>query len=188
MSNREIDSTSDALMRTFLRGNRQSFDALVRLWKKPLLNYFYYQVRQLPLAEELTQEVFIRVYRSRSYHSQGRFSAWIYRIARHLLLDHLRRRQLETCPADEDFLQLSSLEPTPEARLLHQEEQQNVQALLEAMSPEDRELLFLSQIQDLSYQEIAEIMNVSLNSVKGKIYRSVQRWIKKFREGTSHVR
>lgn len=185
----QLNQDSEALMGAFLGGQERAFYQLVALWKKPLLNYFYHQLHVFSLAEELTQEVFIRVFKTQKYQAQGLFSAWIYRIAQNILRDYLRKNKLKVL-SSEDYpgIQERLVAKTGlEEDLLEQAEiQQQVYCVLECLSFEEQQIIILSQIQDLAYQEVAEMMQISLNSIKGKIFRAVKKFSKRFKEAYPH--
>ena len=86
--------SDEALMLQLQTGNLRSFDTLVKRWEKRLLNYCYRMVNDIALAEDLRQEVFLRIYRSaKTYRPTAQFSTWMYRIATNLCLDTLAKRQ-----------------------------------------------------------------------------------------------
>ena len=86
--------SDEALMLQLQTGDLRSFDTLVKRWEKPLLNYCYRMVNDIALAEDLRQEVFLRIYRSaKTYRPTAQFSTWMYRIATNLCLDTLAKQQ-----------------------------------------------------------------------------------------------
>lgn len=175
---------SDQLMAAFMDGKTEAFYQLVTEWKGPMVNYFYHQTQLFPLAEDLAQEVFIRVYRTKKYNRQGYFSAWIYRIAQNILRDHLRQHAVPAISGSEfpELLDISS-SAKPQADVLLEQEQQNmIYETLNNLPAEEQDLLVLSQIQGVTYQELADLSQVSLSVIKGKIYRAMQRFIKRYRE------
>jgi len=188
MDRAQRNQESENLMQRFLQGEQAAFYALAALWKQPLVNYFYAQLGNFQLAEDLSQEVLIRVYQARSYTSSGRFAAWLYRIAGNLLRDHLRRQRLKLLTGDPALALADVPAPLsdPSAALLVSEEQAQVYTTLHSLSAAERDLLILSQIQGLSYQELADLHQLPLSSIKGKIYRAVQKFIRSYRKEPSY--
>lgn len=183
--------SSDYLMKRFLQGQQQAFFQIVAQWKQPLVNYFYQRTQNLPLAEDLAQEVFIRVYRVKNYQLEGKFSAWIYRIAQNILRDYWRQGKLDTVSVDQSTQaqQIPSPQVNQVEQLIEQEQQQWVYQALNRLVPEEQGLIILSQVQGLSYQEVADLNEVPLSVIKGKIYRAMQRLIKCYhKEHESHAK
>ena len=96
-----MEKSDEALMLQLQAGNLRSFDTLVKRWEKRLLNYCYRMVNDITLAEDLRQEVFLRIYRSaKTYRPTAQFSTWMYRIATNLCLDTLAKQQRRRRNAD----------------------------------------------------------------------------------------
>jgi RNA polymerase sigma-70 factor (ECF subfamily) len=123
-------------------------------------------------AEDLTQETFIRVFRSLSNYQPGTFEGWLHRITTNLFLDMVRRRQrirFEALP--EDTERLRGTEPSPEQVYSDTHLDPEIQAALDALPPEFRVAVVLCDIEGLSYEEIAATLGIKLGTVRSRIHR-----------------
>lgn len=174
-----------ALVERCLSGDASAWEEIVNLYQRRIYNVCYRFAGAAEDAEDLTQEVFIRMYRTlKSYDaSKGALITWVTTIARNLLVDHFRRSKqerltdsLEAAPAgDQDALtlseQLPDLGPSPDAGLQTQETQRVVHQALQRLSPELREAVILRDLQDMDYREIAAVLRVPEGTVKSRINR-----------------
>ncbi|MFD7924301.1 RNA polymerase sigma factor SigE [Streptomyces sp. NPDC059740] len=130
-------------------------------------------------AEDLTQEVFVRVFRSLSTYTPGTFEGWLHRITTNLFLDMVRRRQRIRFDAlgDDAAERLPSREPTPQQHFNDTHFDADVQHALDTLAPEFRAAVVLCDIEGLSYEEIAATLGVKLGTVRSRIHR-----------GRSHLR
>jgi len=124
-------------------------------------------------AEDLTQEVFVRVFRSLSSYTPGTFEGWLHRITTNLFLDSARRRQRIRFEglADEMAHRLAGSEPTPAQAFDDSHLDDDVQAALKALPPEYRAAVVLCDIEGFSYEEIAATLGVKLGTVRSRIHR-----------------
>lgn len=177
-------ANDDQLMQAvLLQRDHQAFMELVKRWKQLLMAYFYCQLRQRETAEELVQEVFVKVWSSRNYQDQGQFKAWLYRVAHNILVDYLRKQKILVQELGADHVGISH---SPESELLASEEAKQVREALMQLPQKQRELLILSRFQGLKHSEIAEITGGSRNTVKVQIFRALKNLTKKFKE-VNHV-
>jgi RNA polymerase sigma-70 factor, ECF subfamily len=124
-------------------------------------------------AEDLTQEVFVRVFRSLSSYTPGTFEGWLHRITTNLFLDQVRRKQrirFDALPEDADD-RLAGSDPGPERAWEHNNLDHDVQAALDTLPPEFRAAVVLCDIEGLSYEEIAATLDVKLGTVRSRIHR-----------------
>ncbi|MFF8310253.1 RNA polymerase sigma factor SigE [Streptomyces lydicus] len=130
-------------------------------------------------AEDLTQEVFVRVFRSLSTYTPGTFEGWLHRITTNLFLDMVRRRQRIRFDAlgDDAAEKLPSREPAPQEHFDDTHFDADVQQALDTLAPEFRAAVVLCDIEGLSYEEIAATLGVKLGTVRSRIHR-----------GRSHLR
>lgn len=130
-------------------------------------------------AEDLTQEVFIRVFRSLSTYTPGTFEGWLHRITTNLFLDQVRRKQRIRFDAlgDDAAERLPSREPSPQQHFNDTHFDADVQQALDTLAPEFRAAVVLCDIEGLSYEEIAATLGVKLGTVRSRIHR-----------GRSHLR
>ncbi|REE95906.1 RNA polymerase sigma factor SigE [Thermomonospora umbrina] len=124
-------------------------------------------------AEDLTQEVFVRVFRSLSNYTPGTFEGWLHRITTNLFLDMARRRQRIRFEglADDAAERLHGREPTPAQAFDDRNFDADVQSALDALAPEYRAAVVLCDIEGLSYEEIAATLGVKLGTVRSRIHR-----------------
>jgi RNA polymerase sigma-70 factor (ECF subfamily) len=171
-----------ALMLRVKQGDREAFAALVDKYKQPVLNLVFRTVRDLTEAEDLTQHVFLQVFKSaHRYEVSAKFSTWLFTIARNLCLNELRRRSRhpadsmdETAPGD-DGHPLRQIEDvkgcSPPDALLHGELEQKIEEALADLPEKQRTAILLCRQDELSYEEIAEVLGCSLSATKSLIHR-----------------
>lgn len=152
-----------------------SWDAIVRDYTDSVYGLAYRLTGNTQDAEDLTQETFIRVFRSLDRFKPGSFKAWIHRITTNLFLDNARRAnviRMEALPDDTD--RVPSDEPAPaalvDAQLLHPE----LQKALDNLTPEYRVAVVLRDIEGLTYEEISDVLNVKVGTVRSRIHRGRQ--------------
>jgi RNA polymerase sigma-70 factor (ECF subfamily) len=124
-------------------------------------------------AEDLTQEVFVRVFRSLSTYTPGTFEGWLHRITTNLFLDQARRKQRIRFDAlsDERADRLTSASPAPEAAYADQTFDDDVERALATLPPDFRAAVVLCDVEGLTYEEIAEILDAKLGTVRSRIHR-----------------
>ena len=124
-------------------------------------------------AEDLTQEVFVRVFRSLDRYTPGTFEGWLHRITTNLFLDQARRKQRIRFDAlsDERAARLASASPSPDAAYADQRFDDDVEAALATLPPDFRAAVVLCDVEGLTYEEIAEILGAKLGTVRSRISR-----------------
>ncbi|HEY8563083.1 MAG TPA: sigma-70 family RNA polymerase sigma factor [Pyrinomonadaceae bacterium] len=175
-----IQSLTDVeLIAKAISGREDGFEELVRRYQRPITNYVFRMLNDYDASLDVTQEVFIKVYNSLSrYSSEYKFSTWLYRIAHNAAIDYIRRRSpneqsIETENKDGAFqLQIESPNPTPEQERERSEWRTEIEAVVKCLPSVYRELILLRHAQDLSYDEIAEITNLPLGTVKNRLFRA----------------
>ncbi len=171
--------TDIELIASAMRGREAGFEELVRRYQRPITNYVFRMLNDYDSSLDVTQEVFIKVYNSLSkYSSEYKFSTWLYRIAHNAAIDHIRRKSpnqqsLEAEKGDGSYqLQLECPNPTPEQERERSEWRTEIAAVVKCLPAAYRELILLRHSQDLSYDEIAEITNLPLGTVKNRLFRA----------------
>ena len=175
-----IQSLTDVeLIAKAISGREDGFEELVRRYQRPITNYVFRMLNDYDASLDVTQEVFIKVYNSLSrYSSEYKFSTWLYRIAHNAAIDYIRRRSpneqsIETENKDGAYqLQIESPNPTPEQDRERSEWRTEIEAVVKCLPSVYRELILLRHAQDLSYDEIAEITNLPLGTVKNRLFRA----------------
>lgn len=170
------------LMLRVKRGDDAAFAELVEKYKQPVMNLVYRNLRDATEAEDLAQNVFVQVHKSaHRYQATARFSTWLFTIARNLCLNEIRRRSRHpadsldaTYPDHEDqpsrqFEDSKTFLPTE--TLLHSELEQKVEAALAELPEVQRNAILLCRQEELSYEEIAEVIGCSLSATKSLIHR-----------------
>ena len=167
----------DSLVSRCLGGDQSAWEDLVRRHARRVYSLCYRFTGSAPESQDLTQEVFLRVFRTlKTFRAaEGSFTTWLTRVSRNLLIDHYRRSRQErrTEPIEE---QISTLEETdavarPDAMLAGREASEILQVALQKLSPELREAVILRDLQEMDYREIAEVLGVPDGTVKSRISR-----------------
>jgi RNA polymerase sigma-70 factor, ECF subfamily len=175
-----IKNLTDAELITKAIGGREDgFEELVRRYQRQITAYIYRMLNDYESSLDVTQEVFIKVYNSlERYSSDYKFSTWLYRIAHNAAIDYMRRnsanlQSLETETEDGAYqLQLESPLLTPEQERERSEWRSEIEAVVKRLPAVYRELILLRHAQDLSYDEIAEVTNLPLGTVKNRLFRA----------------
>lgn len=164
------------LMLAFRSGDASAFDALFRRWSGPLLRYLERMLRDAGSAEELVQEVFLRVHGARErYAPEARFSTWLYRIATNLALNELRRPRRREPHASHDAEggpTLVSDQAPPEAVVDARRLGTRALRELAALPEKQRAALCLTAVEGLAYAEVAQALEVSEQAVKALVHRA----------------
>lgn len=169
------------LMQRVRQGDREAFAQLVDKYKQPIFNFVARTLRDPDEAEDVAQTVFIQVFKAADrYEVNARFSTWLFTIARNACLNELRRRSrhpaesLEAGEEDTDrpTRQLADAgSPSPPQALLHQELREKLAAALAELPENQRTAILMCQQTDLSYEEIARVLDCSLSATKSLIHR-----------------
>lgn len=157
------------------RGEVAAFSELVRRYQDRIYRFLVRMTRSPEDARELTQETFLSAYQAMArWRPDARWSTWLFRIARNQALDRLRRaRHVEFVALDEALHeQLPADTPTPEAALQARQRIAALEGALARLSVEHREILLLRDIEDMPYEDIAEVLDISLGTVKSRIARA----------------
>lgn len=167
------------LIASAIKGRESGFEELVRRYQRPIVAYVYRMLNDYEASLDVTQEVFIKVYNSLDkYSSEYKFSTWLYRIAHNAAIDWMRRnsanlQSLETENAEGAYqLQLESSIPTPEQDRERSEWRSEIDAVVKCLPTVYRELIVLRHSKDLSYDEIADVTNLPLGTVKNRLFRA----------------
>jgi RNA polymerase sigma-70 factor (ECF subfamily) len=169
------------LMLAVQKGNVAAFEHLLDKYHRSIVNFIYRIVNDRAVAEELAQEVFLRVYRARhSYMPRARFAAWIYRIAANLSFREAGRRRRARPgggnhnsrePGGVSQLEVPDPSPAADQRLISSETSGLVRRAIRSLPRKEKTALILRRYEELSYKEIAEIMECTEAAVKTYIHR-----------------
>lgn len=143
---------------------------------KPLYGFFVRLTGDRTTSEDLVQLVFYRILKYRhTYRDEGRFSAWIYHLARRVAADHFHRANTGPAPTDPQDLQaVPDLAPHAADRAVASDDTDRLHAALARLDPEQRELLVLSRFQHLRNEELARLLNISVGNVKVRVHRALR--------------
>jgi RNA polymerase sigma-70 factor (ECF subfamily) len=161
-----------------LAGEDSAWEALLRDYTRKIYNLCYRFTGRVEEAEDVTQEVFIKVFQTlKSYDAaQGSFSTWLNRVARNHLVDHYRRTRKDRVTSSlEDELPVAEQAPSPQmeptGQVESRERREILQLALDKLSPDLREAVILRDLHDLDYEEIALVLKVPQGTVKSRINR-----------------
>ena len=150
-----------------------TWDEIVERHSDRVFRLAYRLTGNRPDAEDLTQEVFVRVFRSLSTYQPGTFEGWIHRITTNLFLDQARRKQRIRFDAlsDERADRLTSASASPDAAYADRTFDDDVELALASLPPEFRAAVVLCDVEGLSYEEIADVLGLKLGTVRSRIHR-----------------
>jgi RNA polymerase sigma-70 factor, ECF subfamily len=161
-----------------LAGEDSAWEALLKAYNRKIYNLCYRFTGRVEEAEDVTQEVFIKVFQTlKSYHAaQGSFGTWLNRVARNHLVDHYRRARKDRVTSSlEDELPEAEQQPSPHmeptGQVESRERREVLQQGLDKLSPDLREAVILRDLHDLDYEEIAQVLSVPQGTVKSRINR-----------------
>jgi RNA polymerase sigma-70 factor (ECF subfamily) len=163
------------LMLRLKAGDAASFGLLLTRYRGPVIHFLYRMVQNQGVAEELAQEVFLRVYRARaSYVASAKFTTWLFRIALNLALNNLRdaRDQRETASLDE--LQVADRSPSAEQRLLEAARLAEIRGAIRALPDKQRAAVLMHKYEEMGYAQIAEVLGCSESAVKSLLFRAYE--------------
>ena len=183
------------LMLDFQKGNKKSFEQLLTKYYPPILNFIYRFLGDRQAAEDLAQEVFIKIYNSQSsYKLQSKFQTWAYTIAKNLSLNELRKRKRVMISLDETVeieggdIKIQVEDKTalkPGVHLMNEEMTEAVRDAVNALPENQRMAVILRRYDGFSYEEIANTMNTSVKAVKSLLNRAKEnlkialfKWVK----------
>lgn len=183
-----------ALART---GHEPAYRELIRRYERPIFSLVFRMVRDRELAEDLAQETFVKALNAiESYRPEFKFSSWIFKIANNAAIDHLRRRELDTLSLDGSphaetpeameatALQIGNRLESPLDAVEAKELGGAIEAAIGRLRPEYRSCILLRHVEGRAYEEIAEILNLPLGTVKTYIHRARN----ELRQSLAHLR
>lgn len=182
----ELDPESDAaLMLRLAAGDEACFTVLAEKYHRPMIHFLFRMVRNEAVAEELAQEVFLRVYRSReSYRAEAKFSTWLYRIATNLAVNYARDTRRERgaqtvyldAPDEETGTtpDVADERPNVEQRLMRSERMASIRAQVMALPERQRAAVLMHKYQGLDYRQIGEVLKLSESATKSLLFRAYQ--------------
>ena len=176
-----IEPDTDLMLRV-QAGDSASFGLLLERHRGPLIRFLYRMVQNAAVAEELAQEVFLRVYRARSsYVPSAKFTTWLFRIAMHLALNNLRDAKgeraddsLDRETGDAPRLQVADRSPSVEQRLVENARLIEIRRAIRALPGKQRAAVLLHKYEELEYSQIAHVLSCSESAVKSLLFRAYE--------------
>jgi RNA polymerase sigma-70 factor, ECF subfamily len=184
--------SDEELIRKFQHGSSEAFDEIVHRYRNPLFSFIYRIIGDPAFTEDLLQETFIRVWSNRdSYREVAKFSTWIYTIAGNLAKSELRRVKIRRWfslsgssndSEDDRPLEIADEDADPHRDLERRNIQKRVDEEIRKLPMVFREVIILRDVQELSYEEISEILKIPLGTVKSRVNRARLRLQKRLRD------
>lgn len=164
------------LIRAYIRGDEESFQKLIKRHKDKIYTYIFLIIKDQHLAEDIFQDTFIKVINTLKrgkYNEEGKFLPWVMRIAHNLTIDHFRKsNKLPIADGGEDFDILSTIkitDPNVEDIIVTEQIHHDLRKLIDELPPEQQEVVRLRHYSGLSFKDIAEQTNVSINTALGRM-------------------
>lgn len=169
--------TDEELVILYSEGNNQAFDILLKRYQNRLFNYIYFIVRNTELAEDIFQDAFIKAIttiKQGRYTENGKFPAWITRIAHNLIIDYFRQEKNENVISNDDsdidlLNNINLSEGTIETAIIHRQIKNDVRELIKLLPDSQQEVVYMRFYQNLSFKEIAESTGASINTALGRM-------------------
>lgn len=180
----------DQLVNLYLGGDNAAFDALLNRHQANVFAYILHMVKDLELANDLFQETFVKAIvnlKHRRYTCDGKFPAWVNRIAHNLVIDYYRQEKslstVSTDDADMNLLNRKDLaEGTIEDAMIDEQMCNDVRCLIDTLPPDQQAVVRMRYYEDLSFKEIAERTGVSINTALGRMRYAILNMRKRFKE------
>jgi len=171
------------LMLRVREGDPESFALLLERHRRPVIHFMYRMIQDQAVAEELAQEVFLRVYRARStYEPTAKFTTWLFRIATRLALNWIRDNQkkianhasLDEDPADGPALQVADARPNVEEELLRRARCEEIKRAIARLPEKQRAAVLMHKYSEMEYSQIASVLGCSESAVKSLLFRAYE--------------
>jgi RNA polymerase sigma-70 factor (ECF subfamily) len=179
-----LQSDADIMLRV-KAGDQSAFEYLVQKYRRPMVSFMYRMARNAAVAEDLAQEVFLRVYRSReTYEASAKFSTWLYRIATNLAVNHARDTrherpevQVSLDEPDDDTgttLELPDASLNAEQQMVRRERLSAIRRKVEALPEQQRLAVIMHKYQQMDYKQIADVLKKSESATKSLLFRAYE--------------
>ncbi len=176
-----LELDTDLMLRV-KAGDSASFGQLLERHRGPVIHFLYRMVQNSAVAEELAQDVFLRVYRAReSYVPSAKFTTWLFRIAMHLALNNLRDRRGERSgeSLDEETgdglkIQVADSRPSAEQRMVGEARRAEVRSAIQALPEKQRAAVLMHKYEEMGYAQIAQVLGCSESAVKSLLFRAYE--------------
>lgn len=176
--------TDEQLVARIRQGEEEAYRVLVERHRNYVYTLIYRMAPHPQTAEDLTQEAFIKLFRSlEHFRGDSKFTTWLYRLTANLVTDYLRSQRRKPYEAILDKVKgwFGDRKEEPEAKILQKEEQETMQRLLSELPDKYRLIMYLYHYKQLSYQEISEVTNLPIKTIETRLYRGKsllkQKWV-----------
>ena len=171
-----IELSDSKLVSLYIKGNEESFEVLLNRYKSKVFTNIYLIVKDTYIAEDLTQDTFIKAIktlRGNRYNEEGKFKPWILRIAHNLAIDYFRKKKRYPTIVMEDgsnvFNTLAFSEAPYENIQVQEDTKKKLRSFIEELPENQREVIMMRHYQEMSFQDIAESTDVSINTALGRM-------------------
>jgi RNA polymerase sigma-70 factor (ECF subfamily) len=174
--NKTVQLSDNELIQLFQQGNTRAFDALIDRHQERIFNAINFMVKDSYLAEDLIQDIFIKIInnlKQNKYNDEGKFLPWALRIAHNFCVDHFRKvKRTPTIKTsdDQDLFEIIKHSDHPaDYKMTRSQTHRNIQELVDLLPEEQREIIVLRHYANLSFKEIAQMTNCSINTALGRM-------------------
>ncbi len=171
-------ATDEMLVDMYIKGNDNAFDVLMKRYESKVYSYIYYSVKNQEMAEDLFQEVFMKIIvrlRSGKYQENGKFYAWVMRVAHNLIIDTFRKETDEKIISNDETEQDLFNDPSlavndnREQEMIQEQMVCDIKELIAKLPENQRQVLLMRYYEDMSFKEIAQQTNCSINTALGRM-------------------
>lgn len=174
-------ATDETLVVAYANGKDEAFNLLLERYKDRLFSYIFYTVKNMELAEDIFQETFVKAVttiRQGRYTENGKFAAWITRIAHNLVMDYYRKNKNQRVVSNDDYVvdlfnDADFSEKTVESEMVNQQVMRDVRDLVDLLPENQRQVVHMRYYQNLSFKDIAESCDISINTALGRMRYAV---------------
>ena len=167
----------DVLVKLYAEGNNGAFNVLLERYQDKVFSYILFVVRNQEVADDIFQDTFMKAIvtiQQGRYVENGKFQAWLTRIAHNLIIDFFRQTKNENCVSTDEveydlFNDVKLTEANVETKMVHEQVLDDVKLLIEHLPQNQKEVVFMRYYQGLSFKEIAEVTGVSINTALGRM-------------------
>ncbi len=185
-----LAAVDSVLVKDYINGNERALATLINRHKQTILGFIFSKVKDKALAEDIFQETFIKVINSlkrQSYNEEGKFLPWVIRIARNLIMDHFRQNKrilkFDTKEDFDIFKVISDTSLNAEKTIVREQIISDIKKLIEELPEDQKEVLLMRIYKEMSFKEIAEATDVSINTALGRMRYAIinlKKLIKKY--------
>ena len=170
------NKSDQELIQAYIHGDEDGLRILIERYKTKIYTAIYVRVKDEFVAEDIFQETFIKVIntlKAGRYSDEGKFLPWVIRIANNMVIDHFRREKRGLTVVDSEgydiFELLDFAEEAPESKLVRQQQDIDLKRIIQMLPDDQKEVLIMRHFCDMSFKEIAEVMDVSINTALGRM-------------------